>query len=81
MQPSFARQDSPFDSLRAGWGRLSLQGSGHHPLDAEVRGSKGTPQALKRGYLNRLKARVELVPFPIVKRENIFTVVNAAEER
>jgi hypothetical protein len=35
-------------------------------LDAEVRGSKGTPQALKRGYVNRLMARVELVPFRVV---------------
>jgi len=50
-------------------------------LDAEFRGGKGIPHALKRGYLNRLTARVELVPFPVVKCENIFTVVSAAEER
>jgi hypothetical protein len=64
IQPRFARWTGRRRAL-PNWAVVTVL------QDAEVRGSKGTPQALKRGYVNRLTARVELVPFP---------VVNAAEE-
>ena len=81
MEPSLARLDSSFDSTQGRLGRLSLHERWRPSCwMRKFVAVKAYRRRRSAGYLNRLTARVELVPFPTVKRGSIFTVVNAAND-